>query len=218
MPTRRNTLIGLGILTAGGAGAVATGAFSAATAQRNVSAELTGDANAILGFDSTSAYAAIDDTADGQNVLSISFDDLNANANFTFEDTFRVINRGTSDVRLVGVGSSNSDADWTTAPFQVLVANEASKWQGDPNSGYVDITVESDDINKGSFSAGELDSEGGSTQAPLMTAPATQGSDGGWLSIGFKFGTDGSVGDWNPNNHPENLQLEFESVSDSGTS
>jgi hypothetical protein len=206
------------MLTAGGAGAVATGAFSAATAQRDVTAELAGDASALLGFDPTSAYAAIDATEDEQDVLSITFDELNANANFTFEDTFRVVNRGTNDVRLVGVGSSNSNADWTAEPFQVLVANEADKWQGDPNSGYVDITVESDDINKGSFPAGELDSEGGSTQAPLMTAPATQGSDGGWLSIGFKFGTDGSVGDWNPNDHPENLQLEFESVSDSGTS
>jgi hypothetical protein len=126
------------MLTAGGAGAVATGAFSAATAQRDVTAELAGDASALLGFDPTSAYAAIDATEDEQDVLSITFDELNANANFTFEDTFRVINRGTNDVRLVGVSSSSDEDDWTAEPFQVLIANNAEDWQGNPNLDDVD--------------------------------------------------------------------------------
>lgn len=212
MPSRRNTLIGLGMLTAGGAGAVATGAFSAATAERDVTAEFTGDASAVLGFDPTSPYADLQGESGEPNVLSITFDDLSANANFTFEDTFRVINRGTNDVQLVSVRSSDDADDWNEEPFQALIGEEAEKWQGNPNSEYYDEDI-SVDGDVGYFFASELGDGGENDVGPTMDAPADQGQDGGWVSVGFRFGSEGSVGGWDADNAPDNIQLEFQSVT-----
>jgi len=101
---RRKLLAGLGSLAAGAAAATGTGAFSRATAQREI--ELTiqpDDSNgAYLNFSPTSEYAEYDN-----GVLKLSFrgngrgQGLTSRGNTLFEDVFTVENQGTTTVDVV---------------------------------------------------------------------------------------------------------------------
>ena len=66
---RRNFIAGLGALSAGGAAALGTGAFSSVEAERDVSVELADDADAYLALESTSQYAE----PNGDGVLELDF-------------------------------------------------------------------------------------------------------------------------------------------------
>lgn len=213
MPSRRTTLLGLGVLAAGGVGAVGTGAFSAATAEREVSASFASDdTEALLAFQPTSAYAELDGSSDGQ--LVISFDDLNRNANFVFEDTFIILNNGTEEVTLESVSSGAGNTQWRSesddAPGNVLIADGVNSWQGDPNEEFInsnEVDAEVDEnVDAGHIGAGELEN--------TTIALGPRGSDGDlgdWVSVGFEFGQDDAgVGNWDPENDiPGAVQFEF---------
>ncbi len=204
--------MGLGLLVAGGTGAVATGAFSAATAERDVVTEFEGDATAILAFEPTSRYADLDDGANG-DVLSITFENLSIDADFTFQDTFRVVNNGTETVQFESVSSDGDDNDWNNEteedePGRVLIANEAGKWQGTPNEEYVGlenddlgIEVNEEDTNGGHFPARDLTEGSGPALPP-----------GEWATIGFRFEGPTGVGKWDPDEIPGTLRLGLGSV------
>ena len=223
MPTRRTTLAAIGALSVGGASAVATGAFSTATAERDVATEFEGDATAVLAFQPTSRYAAIDDE-DGIDVLSIDFSDsgdapgLSARADFTFQDTFRVVNNGTNTVAPTDVGSADDDEDWNNENDEseeagrVLISRQAGAWQGTPNEDYVSEEVEDfDDIgtNVGQFPARSLDGLDDNEdidEGDIALEP------GEWISFGFRFQGTNGVGDWEPDDIPDTLQLEFNTI------
>lgn len=211
MATRRNTLIGLGILTAGGTGAVATGAFSAATAERDVTVEFADDdAGAIIGFESASDYADVGD--DG--MLSLTFDNLNKNADFTFQDTFRIVNNGSETVHFDRVQSAEPGVEGTAnwnyndvlSPAHVLVADEINGWQGSESS------IEDEDA----FEEGDTTNVG---RTPARTAlDGSTGPElgpGDWISIGFGFWgveekDNGSpIGNWIADDIPTVLQINF---------
>ena len=114
---RRNVLIGLGGLVAGGGALVGTGAFDTVEAERTVSVETAGDADAFLGLspadrdDDTGDGAANDadfneyvpDPGDGTIEINLDgntegADGLNQNARTRLENLVVVTNQGTQDV------------------------------------------------------------------------------------------------------------------------
>lgn len=214
MPTRRTTLLGLGLLAAGGAGAAATGAFSAATAERQVNASFANnDTEALLAFQPTSDYARIDGGSNGQ--LVTNFQDLNRNANFTFEDTFIILNNGTDSVTLEGISSGDGDRQWRNenvdAPGSVLISNSVNNWQGTPNQEFIDENEVYPSVEGGNTEGGYIparDLEGNSIELSPRTSTET-GSPGDWISIGFRFGQDGGVGEWELEEIPTAVQFEF---------
>ena len=66
---RRNFVIGLGALSAGGAATIGTGAFSSVTASRDISVEVADDSEAYLTLQSESEYAE----ENGDGVLELDF-------------------------------------------------------------------------------------------------------------------------------------------------
>jgi hypothetical protein len=119
MANRRTVLIGLGGLVAGGGAILGTGAFDTVEAQRTVSVETTGDANALLGLapadrgDDENAYVTQED-----GTISINLDGndeadgLNQNARTTFRNLVRVTNQGTQTVNTLSL-------QFTTTPEEI---------------------------------------------------------------------------------------------------
>jgi len=91
---RRKFIIGMGSIAAGGAVATGSGAFSRTSAERSVTIQATGDAVANLGLKATSKYAEYN----GNDVLELKFDQLNANADVEITDVFTIRNQGTDPV------------------------------------------------------------------------------------------------------------------------
>ncbi|WP_394738890.1 hypothetical protein [Natronococcus roseus] len=93
---RRNTLIGLGTIVAGGGAALGTGAFSTVEADRTVNFGTTDDSDALLAFEINSETLGGED--DGQ--IEINVDDLNEDAKTTFDGAITVTNNGENTVDL----------------------------------------------------------------------------------------------------------------------
>ena len=92
---RRNVLVGLGTIVAGGGAALGTGAFSSVEAERTVDLDTTGDSSALLALESESSIVSYDG-GDGDDSGEIEFDEdsLNENATTTFDPAFTVENNG----------------------------------------------------------------------------------------------------------------------------
>lgn len=99
---RRNFVIGLGALSAGGAATVGSGAFSTADVNRDVTIETAGDDDALLALrPEDDEFAELD--ADGN--LALSFDEnsedgegVSPDSTYFFPDVFSVENQGTQEV------------------------------------------------------------------------------------------------------------------------
>lgn len=119
MANRRSVLIGLGGLVAGGGALVGTGAFDTVEAQRTVSVETAGDANALLGLspaergDGGNAYV---EQSDGTIAINLDGNDegadgLNQNAITTFQNLVQVTNQGTQTVESITLDFVESPDD-----------------------------------------------------------------------------------------------------------
>jgi len=94
---RRNLLIGMGSLAAGGAATIGTGAFTSVAAGRNVSVSVAGDADAYLGIEAgDSPHAQMDGGTLGLNFdgSEASGDGLNTDAFTKFNKLFSIQNNG----------------------------------------------------------------------------------------------------------------------------
>ena len=124
MPNRRNVLIGLGGLVAGGGALIGTGAFDTVEAQRDVTVETTGDADAFLGLEPARDALGLDgedfvEETDGTVEIQIddSNDDedtgagLNQNAITTFNHLVYVTNQGTQEVDSLTLEFTDVDDD-----------------------------------------------------------------------------------------------------------
>lgn len=103
MPNRRSVLIGLGGLVAGGGALLGTGAFTTVEAERTVSVETAGDADAFLAMEPERDDNEYVSTDDGTIAINLDGNDegadgLNQNAITTFENLVRVTNQGTETV------------------------------------------------------------------------------------------------------------------------
>lgn len=122
MANRRSVLIGLGGLVAGGGALVGTGAFDTVEAERTVTVETAGDADALLGLQPT------DRDGDGNNeyvetndddLIEINLDGnddegaegLNQRARTRFDELVDVTNNGTQDVTTLEFELDVDDTD-----------------------------------------------------------------------------------------------------------
>ncbi|NUB89682.1 hypothetical protein HT576_01355 [Haloterrigena sp. SYSU A121-1] len=123
---RRNFVLSIGTLAAGGGLALGTGAFSSVRAERDVAVTVSEDASAYLGVqpgdgpngnyaDTTDSDAlAITLTGDNDNVGDgiAGGQGLNANAVTGIEDIFQIQNQGTQEVELRVTPLAFGDVDW----------------------------------------------------------------------------------------------------------
>lgn len=131
--SRRNVLIGLGGIVAGGGALIGTGAFTTVQAERTVTVETTGDAAALLaliptnsseleGDVSTYANGAYAEQTDGTVEINLDADAqgvdnaLNKNAITTIDNILYIVNNGTQPVEqlrftldVTGLGSADDN-------------------------------------------------------------------------------------------------------------
>ena len=125
MANRRNVLIGLGGLVAAGGAALGTGAFTTVTAERSVTVNTAGDANALLAFSAANDNPYVEvtgDDDDGEGVIEINLDGfedsnsdanstgLNQNAVTTFDELVTITNNGTRAVDSLSFEIDASDS------------------------------------------------------------------------------------------------------------
>ena len=120
---RKNVLIALGLIVAIAGAALGSGAFTTVEADRGVSVETAGDANAYLAItpgddyensayisNSTDSETLTIDLGQGTNDSSSTVGTgFNKNANTTLDGIIKLENQGENNVT-VGVGNSNSDS------------------------------------------------------------------------------------------------------------
>jgi len=142
---RRNVLIGLGAVAAGGGAALGTGAFSQVDADRTVSIATAGDSGALLSLSlDTASYSGLSDNSgsnsgtNNEETIQIDLEKINDDATTTFDDALTIENNGsnpvdisTDDSNLSGItfslpsdptsvpANDPSDTDQTTATIEV---------------------------------------------------------------------------------------------------
>lgn len=94
---RRNVLVGLGTIVAGGGAALGTGAFSSVEADRTASLSVADDSNALLTLSGDTTSSLISET-DG--VLEISQTDINLEATTTVDEGLDIVNKSTQPIQL----------------------------------------------------------------------------------------------------------------------
>ena len=112
--TRRNALIGLGTVAAGAGVIGGTGAFTSVDADRTVSIESTGDADANV-IISVNEVQGLSDT--GGETVSLSFDSLNQNAVTDFDGALSITPQGSNgpyDVTATMEDGSGNNVSWVT--------------------------------------------------------------------------------------------------------
>lgn len=136
--SRRNALIGLGGLTAGGGALVGTGAFTTVQAERTVSVETAGDQGAFLALVPTSDpngqdYAEIND----DDLLEVTIPDVNLDAVTHIDNVFQVTNNGSQPVVVYFEelpGTDNPDGNAIDAGVKTDQIDADSVGPGQPTS------------------------------------------------------------------------------------
>ena len=153
MANRRNVLIGLGGLVAAGGAALGTGAFTTVEAQRTVSVQTEGDADAFLSLEPASgANGAFVTETDGTiqfnldnnaagNATTANGTGLNKNAKTTFNSLVTVTNNGTQAVTSLTLEMAD-DSDGSNA------------------GNLFKFTVDGNSLNNGSSGADIIGSDG----------------------------------------------------------
>jgi len=115
---RRNLLIGMGSLAAGGAATIGTGAFTTAEASREVSVSITSDENSFMSFKTSSGeftnaqYAEVADGkleftlgseaisgSDQENRFGVTGEGLNPDSTYYIDDVFGCYNGGSDQIK-----------------------------------------------------------------------------------------------------------------------
>jgi len=121
---RRSVIIGLGATAAGG-GAIATGAFDTASAERDATVALADDASSLLALTPLDeSFASVDDAGE----LALVFDEVEgggtgfgSNTVYEVGEVFQVSNQGTEDLGLFATVDDGSLGD---ADFALTVGDE----------------------------------------------------------------------------------------------
>jgi len=149
---RRNVLIGLGAVAAGGGAAIGTGAFSQVEASRTVSASTTGDGGAYVSF--TNTDGAYVDTSGGSNSnqLQFTFEKLNEDAISKFD--------GLLDIS-VNPPDAPSNSNAISDTYHIYVRSETNVG----NSAALDVEDDSDTTLVGSDNAQSIAHSGGNWES-----------------------------------------------------
>lgn len=113
MPNRRSLIVGLGGLAAGGGLVLGTGAFSTVEAQRTVSVETAGDADAFLALESAredGEYVTEEDGVIGINLIGNDQGaaGLTRQAITTFRNLVTVTNQGSQSIESLSLSFADS--------------------------------------------------------------------------------------------------------------
>ncbi|AFO58056.2 MULTISPECIES: hypothetical protein [Natrinema] len=189
---RRNVLVGLGTIVAGGGAALGTGAFSSVEADRTVSVAVAGDASSALAFDTSDSngnqYSDASSITNG--TLELAFDSLgnssgiNLGAKTTFSPLFRTINNGSNNVNL---SIYSSEGTIQTSPtildsYNAVIENTINDGNGNSLTIEYAFTDENDNSIVGDGTNGSsvsLDATGGSDpneEVSLVIGVADPGS------------------------------------------
>ncbi|MFB1064760.1 hypothetical protein [Natrinema sp. H-ect4] len=148
---RRNVLVGLGTIVAGGGAALGTGAFSSVEAERTANISTVGDASGYLAIeahpnssDDSATPNDPDTTSDGSPYLTLSSDDelsfnfdgsgdpstsasgLNRNALSKFGDLLQITNNGPNSVNLdVELRNSSSNTTEEDSVFTAYISQSS---------------------------------------------------------------------------------------------
>jgi len=164
---RRNVLVVLATLVIGGGVLIGTGAFSTVEAQRTVSVETAGDANAFLAIEDNSQYLTNDSnngalalTLDGDSVDGSGFND---EANTTLTNAFTIANNGESGSIDVGFGDGQDQSTTATldqAEVRFTLNKTSTGGTGSNGPVGVDIVV-------------DTTADGGTAESDTITINAT---------------------------------------------
>lgn len=160
MAKRRKFLAGLGALASGSAAAVGTGAFTSVSANRSVSVETAGDADAYLGLEpSSGANGNYATTVDGKLAIQLDGSDetpggdgVNDDTVTKIKDVFRMRNQGTqrtyvyiedtSDQVTFKLSRASSEKWINDTPVSTLTPNEVVDVEGSENAILIDPGLE----------------------------------------------------------------------------
>lgn len=105
MVTRRQTILGFGVLVGGGGAITATGAFDQVDADREVTVEFADDSEAVLAMAAGPGYGSDNDDNDYISVeegddgeISILIENVNRNAKVTYDNLVEFSNNGTQEI------------------------------------------------------------------------------------------------------------------------
>lgn len=130
MTKRRQVLIGLGAIGSAGGLGVSTGAFTSTEVERSVSVAVADDAEAYLGLitddddvDDSITHNDFTETQSDHDIVKLDFnsitfagkgDGISRNAEYEFDDVFRLRNQGTQDIEVtISTIDSLEDGDIT---------------------------------------------------------------------------------------------------------
>ena len=157
MMNRRNVILGLGGLVAGGGVLVGTGAFDTVEAQRSATVETAEDADAFLALEPAERGDETDDDSDNafveQNddgLLEITFGDddgaagggLNLNARTMFEELFVIRNQGTQTVNNLVLDFVEDDPLADTVTLQYVIEGDGGTAESTRNPGHPEADLD----------------------------------------------------------------------------
>jgi len=145
---RRNVLIGLGAVAAGGGAAIGTGAFSTVEAQRTVSLSPADDNNANVRLSVDENSNAISDS--GNNTINIDGENLNYDAITTVKEALTI------------TVSTNATGDYAVDLLSSIGGSSVSKASASRSSGDDDMQFVS---NNGASDSGVTDGGSGGFSA-----------------------------------------------------
>ena len=126
---RRNVLIGLGTVAAGGGAVLGTGAFSTVEASRTVTVDTAGDSAAFLGVSVNGDYAT--DGEPGEDAVQIDLGDSDSSDGFN-DDAITTVNdiltltNNTADDSSITVGFDNGSSSQTASRTVVVETDNSS--------------------------------------------------------------------------------------------
>lgn len=171
---RRNTLIGLGTIVAGGGAALGTGAFSSVEADRSVTVQTAGDSDALLRLEPNNDYDGEiitggdgdqleinifgEDSSGGDIATTEGASGVNQNAATTIEDLVDMTNQGTETINEISFSVSGGGDDiLSVVPEEITSADmdpgdtESFGIEIDLTDDDSDAVTEDGDINDGNF-------------------------------------------------------------------
>ena len=162
---RRNVLIGLGAVAAGGGAVLGTGAFSQVEANRTVNVGVKNDAGALLqiseGAGASGVVGVESDSGDGTaDIITFDEQNLNADATTTYENALEVANDGEETGATLEVSSSESAIDTSVMTFEIGstdITDNSTTISDDPSSPTnVDIVIDLTGTNSASDINGDV--------------------------------------------------------------
>ena len=125
---RRNVLIGLGVVAAGGGAALGTGAFSSVEANRSVTVSTTSDSGALLSLAVGNSNYASTETGDsaGEDVVSINITSVNDDAETRIDGVFTIENSSADGNNKWLYVQSSGAVDGNIVDFRVSSSNVTS--------------------------------------------------------------------------------------------